>query len=203
MDLQVPPQVAMELSEFKHKGAYLSEGSVEMQEMRLAHRAQRAVNQVPWELVLNFDQLWKSSYDPDPKVLAKRRAKEAERQGEHFGEIRPDDLAGSRLKVVATIVGDAMTARMGQCVQASKLRKTAASIGATAVTSTWGSGQMGPLGICLPSGAVPASFLREINESYIGHIYLFESGTESHFMNADTTLLYLQELVAPESWIAQ
>ena len=48
-----------------------------MEEMRLAHRAQRCVNNVPWELVLNFDQLWKSAYEPPTKVFAKRRCREA------------------------------------------------------------------------------------------------------------------------------
>ena len=74
------------------KGAYLPEGCFEMEEMRLAHRAQRCVNNVPWELVLNFDQLWKSAYEPPTKVLAKRRCREANRQGDSWGEVRPDDL---------------------------------------------------------------------------------------------------------------
>ncbi len=189
------------------KGAYLAEGSEEMKEMRLAHRAQRSVHQVPFQLVLNFDQLWKCAYEPEKKVIAKRKCKAADRQGDSFAEARPDDLTGKRLDVILNIVQNSMASKMGQCERPSKLRKSAARtehvvggrLGATAVTSTWATGEMGPLGICIPSNSIPISKIREINRDFLGHVFLFESGTESHFMGADTTLLYLQELIGPDT----
>lgn len=98
-----------------------------------------------------------------------------------------------------------MTARMGQTTRASQLRQSSARsefvvggrVGVTAVTSTWADGSLGPLGICLATGSVPAAYIRQMNEDYRGHVFLFESGTESHFMNSDTTLLYLHELLGP------
>lgn len=187
------------------KGAYLADDSQEMKEMRLAHRAQRLAHNVPWTLCLNFDQLWRSSYEPPSKVLHKRRAKEATRQGEDFGEVRPSDLQGKKLNTVLNIVKDAMTERMGQTTRASKLRKTCARsehvqggrVGVTAVSSTWASGEIGPLGICVATGALPLSFIKSMNQEWYGHCFIFESGTESHFMTADTTILYLQELIGP------
>ncbi|CAK9000257.1 Uncharacterized protein (Fragment), partial [Durusdinium trenchii] len=187
------------------KGAFLADDSQEMKEMRLAHRAQILANKVPIDLVLNFDQLWRSAYEPPKKVIHKRRAKEAERQGEEWGECRPGDLQGKRLKAVLQMVSNAMVERMGQTDRPSKLRKVCARsdfvqggrIGVTAVTSTWASGEIGPLGICVANGALPQAFIEEVNEKWAGHVYVFQSMTESHFMTAETTLLYLQELISP------
>lgn len=189
------------------KGAFLADDSQEMVESRLAHRAQRLAHNVPWQLVLNFDQLWRSSWEPPTTVLHKRRAREATRQGDNFGEVRPGDLQGKRLATVMEIVNQAMTERMGQTSRASKLRKVCARtehvqgarIGVTAVSSVWADGTIGPLAVCVATGSVPLNTIKEINRDYFGHVFCFESGTESHFMNADTTVLYLQELVGPVS----
>ncbi|CAK9000255.1 Malate dehydrogenase 2, partial [Durusdinium trenchii] len=187
------------------KGAFLADDSQEMKEMRLAHRAQILANKVPIDLVLNFDQLWRSAYEPPKKVIHKRRAKEAERQGEEWGECWPGDLQGKRLKAILQMVSNAMVERMGQTDRPSKLRKVCARsdfvqggrIGVTAVTSTWASGEIGPLGICVANGALPQAFIEEVNEKWAGHVYVFQSMTESHFMTAETTLLHLQELISP------
>lgn len=186
------------------KGSYLANDSEEMEDMRRQHRAQRVIGGVPFELVLNFDQLWRSGYEPPPKVLHKRKAREADRQEEEWGECRPSDLVGKRLQAVLSVVEGEMKKRMGQ-TNKSALRKgvprtefvQGGRAGVTAVTSTWANGEIGPLGVCVASGAVPLSFIQEVNKQWAGHIFLFESGTESHFMNAETTLLYLQELIAP------
>lgn len=98
-----------------------------------------------------------------------------------------------------------MNARMGQCPKPSKLRKTAARTefvvggrqGVTAVSSCWANGDIGPLGICVASGSLPLSYIREMNSQWAGHVFLFESGSDSHFMTADTTLLYMEQLLAP------
>ena len=67
----------------------------------------------------------------------------------------------------------------------------------TAISSTWGNGELGPLGICVATGQVRPSLITDINAAYHGHVFIFESGTESHFMNAETTLLYLRNLIGP------
>lgn len=55
------------------------------------------MNNVPWQLTLNFDQLWRAAWEPPPKVLHKRRARQADREGDDFKEVRPDDVVGKRL----------------------------------------------------------------------------------------------------------
>lgn len=153
-------------------------------------------------MVLNFDQLWRSAYEAPKRVLHKRDG-----NGESVGgkfEIRPDYVKGKRLQAVLEIVQGELEKRMASA-PSSKLRKTTprtenvqgGRFGLTAVTSVWGNGEMGPLGICIPTNSVALSFQKTFNADYSGHAFLFESGSESHFMSADTTLLYLQELVAP------
>lgn len=113
-------------------------------------------------------------------------------------------MKGKRLQSVLSIVEGEMAQRMG-LAKASKLRKTVprtehvlgARCGVTAVTSLWANGEVGPLGICVPTGSVKRSFIQEINSAYHASIYIFESGSESHFMTAETTLQYLTELIAP------
>ena len=72
-------------------------------------------------------------------------------------------------------------------------------VGVTAVTSTWASGDIGPLGICTAQNALKQSFIQDINSAYHGQVFVFESGTESHYMTAATTLTYMNELIAPVS----
>ena len=190
------------------KGAYLGDDSQEMQDMRASHRAQREIHGVPWELTLNFDQLWRSSFEA-PRTVLHKRNRECRRKKDAPAEIRPGDVVGKRLQTVAAIAKQSMQQRMGLTEKPSKLRKTAPRsefvVGGraplTAVTSTWGSGEMGPLGICVASGALPVTLIREINATWRPHVFVFESGSETHFMNADTTLLYLQELIAPATFL--
>ncbi|CAK9086423.1 unnamed protein product [Durusdinium trenchii] len=126
------------------KGQFLPDESTEMNEMRRAHRSQRVIEGVPWQMVLNFDQLWRSSFEAPSKVLHKRSAKQATREGDQFMEVRPDDLIGKRLQAVLKLAENEMTSRMGQAPKASKLRKAAARsefvvggrVGVTAVTAT-------------------------------------------------------------------
>ena len=79
------------------KGAYLPDTSAEMADMRKAHRAQREINGVSWPLVLNFDQMWKSAYEPPSKVLHKTQHRNKDKE-----ICRPAD--GERLKVISQIV---------------------------------------------------------------------------------------------------
>lgn len=191
------------------KGAYLADDSVEMEETRMAHKAQRAIVGAPWELTLNYDQLWRSCYEAPQKVIHKRTCHEAKRQGDDWGEIRTSDIVGKRLQVALAITQSRMCERMGLTERPSKLRRTCprtefvvggrASL--TAVTSCWANGEVGPLGICAASGSLTTEFIRTFNADWRGQAFIFESGSDTHFMNADTTILYLQELIGPASWL--
>lgn len=68
------------------KGAFLADDSQEMKEARRSHRAQRAAHDVPWELTLNYDQLWRSAYEPPDRILHKGSMKRKQGGPEEFGE---------------------------------------------------------------------------------------------------------------------
>lgn len=186
------------------KGQYLSDESTQMQEARQQHRAQRSVNGVPWSMVLNYDQVWKCGHEPPSKVLHKSSKKEKAMSNKDI-EVRGGDLSGKRIEAIMEIVGEDMAKRMGISQHRSKARKTTprsefvigARLGVTAVTSTWGNGEMGPLAICIPTGVLGQTFMRDLNQAFKAQVFIFESGTDTHFMNSDTTLTYMNSLLAP------
>lgn len=186
------------------KGQYLSDDCAQMQEARHQHRTQRSVNGVPWSMVLNYDQLWKCGHEPPSKVLHKCTKKEKKVCNKDV-ELRGGDLAGKHLDAIMEIVGEDMTKRMGLSQHRSKARKTTprsefvigARLGVTAVTSTWGNGEMGPLAVCIPTGVLSQTFMRDLNLAFKAQVFVFESGTDTHFMNSDTTLTYMNSLLGP------
>lgn len=171
-----------------------------LKDQRRSHRSQREVCGARWELVLNYDQMWRSAYEPPKFVMHKRDAK---LQGT-MGEVRPDYLKGKRFNAVMEIVKSEMGKYLASGPR-SEVRKTVprseniagGRFGITAITSTWGNGEAGPLGMCVSSGSLPQSFITSFNSEWYGCALIFESGTESHFMTADTTILYFQELLGP------
>ncbi len=58
----------------------------------------------------------------------------------------------------------------------------------TTTTSLWGDGTPGPLTVVFEDGAVPQKRLDQINEKYRGRLFAFCSPTDTHMMNADTTI---------------
>ena len=120
-------------------------------------------------------------------------------------EIRGGNLSGKHLEAIMEIVGEDMAKRMGLSQHRSKARKTTprsefvigARLGVTTVTSTWGNGEMGPLAICIPTGVLTQTFMRDLNLAFNAQVFIFESGTDTHFMNSDTTLTYMNSLLGP------
>ena len=179
------------------KGSYLPNDSEEMIEMRKTHQAQRLIEKAPWSMTLNFDQMWRAGYEPPSKVLHKRRGK---RHANDDCELSPEDVVGKRLEAVLQVVEGEMQRRMGRANK-SKVRKTVARtdhvqggrIGMTAISSTWGNGELGPLGICVATGQVRPSLITDINAAYHGHVFIFESGTESNFDECRDNIALLAE----------
>lgn len=67
----------------------------------------------------------------------------------------------------------------------------------TAVTSSWSDGSAGPLGLCVPDGALSKAFMEQWNSDHLGTAYVFTSERKGHFMTGATFLQLLQELVTP------
>ena len=67
----------------------------------------------------------------------------------------------------------------------------------TAVTSTWSSGDPGPLGICVADNFMSQQEIENFNKAHIGECYVFRSNSTTHFMNGDCFLQLLHGLVTP------
>ena len=67
----------------------------------------------------------------------------------------------------------------------------------TVVTSSFSSGEPGPLAICVPDGWMKPALIDEFNCKWVGQAMVFSSQTESHFMTQETFLVYLHQLVTP------
>lgn len=67
----------------------------------------------------------------------------------------------------------------------------------TVVTSTFSSGEPGPLGICIADSFLKQDVIDEFNAKYRGRCLLFRSQSTSHFMTGETFVLLLHQLVGP------
>ena len=67
----------------------------------------------------------------------------------------------------------------------------------TCCISVWGDGSAGPLGITVPEGMLTAKFIAEVNRERQGKVYILTSGSNTHFMNAETTVELLEKLFMP------
>ena len=67
----------------------------------------------------------------------------------------------------------------------------------TFVSSTWSDGSPGPVAFNVKHGILLEKDIKKINRSQLGLVYIMVSNTESHFMNADTTLELFRELYGP------
>ena len=67
----------------------------------------------------------------------------------------------------------------------------------TCCTSVWGDGSGGPLGITVPEGMLTAKFIAQMNRERQGKVYIMTSGSNTHFMNAETTVELLEKLFIP------
>ena len=70
-------------------------------------------------------------------------------------------------------------------------------MGLTCITSTWANGEAGPMGLCISNGFISQADIIAINNKWPGQFFVMESGTESHFMTADTVVQFFRELIGP------
>ena len=71
--------------------------------------------------------------------------------------------------------------------------------GITVVVSTFGNGTKGPLLVHLKENQWPKAIIDKYNSDprYIGRLRILTSGTETHMMNAETTLQMLEQWLKP------
>lgn len=67
----------------------------------------------------------------------------------------------------------------------------------TVVTSVWSSGHAGPLAICVPDAFMKQADMDSFNDTWHGQAMIFPSQSTSHFMCAETFIVYLHKLLTP------
>ena len=67
----------------------------------------------------------------------------------------------------------------------------------TIVTSVWGNGEAGPLCIVLPLGFISAEEQLALQEQFQPAVHFISSGRGTHFMNSDSVVDYLENVVGP------
>lgn len=65
------------------------------------------------------------------------------------------------------------------------------------LTSSWSDGSAGPIAFTIPEGCAKQSDIVRFNEAYAGKAMILTSGTNSHFMTAQTLIQVLEQLVSP------
>ena len=72
-------------------------------------------------------------------------------------------------------------------------------MGITVVVSTFGNGTKGPLLVHVKDGHWPKAFIDKYNSdpAYKGRLRILTSGTDSHMMNAETTLQMMEQWLKP------
>jgi len=148
-------------------------------------------------LLLNYDQLWK---------LAARGAK--------FKYFKDSNMAGS--EKVRDEKGKFVwkrTAAGSDEESAVPVRKPASSSKShqqpvhdpvgnarqphTLCTSTWSDGTAGPLLSVWKEGTISQEAITRINTRYAGRMLVMVTRSDTHFMNGELTVRYLEELVGP------
>ncbi len=165
------------------KGVYLPYDHPKMEEVRNSFARIRVGASAPLQLCLNFDQLWKAGWNSPEKIF--------------FTSANHSANSSSKISKISSVAKNAVRDVKQACTSATprNANVTNARHSITCVTSTWADGTAGPLGICIPNGFLSLKDMEEINKKYLGSVHIFLSGSENHFMNASTTLIYMQELL--------
>jgi hypothetical protein len=67
----------------------------------------------------------------------------------------------------------------------------------TLCTSTWSDGTQGPLLSVWKEGSISQEVINRINSRYAGRMLVMVTRSDTHFMNGELTVRYLEELVGP------
>ena len=76
-------------------------------------------------------------------------------------------------------------------------RLLALNLEAQVLTSSWNTGEPGPIAYCVPEGAIPPEDVVSYNKSHHGRSMIVFSGTGSHFMSGEVLLQVFEQLYSP------
>lgn len=66
-----------------------------------------------------------------------------------------------------------------------------------ALTTSWSTGEPGPIAYCIAEGVMNKETIVEYNSKNHGRSMILTSGTSSHFMSSETFLVVLEQLFSP------
>jgi hypothetical protein len=148
-------------------------------------------------LLLNYDQLWKLAargskfkYFKDSSNAGKQKVKDVKGkfvwkqadEGSGEGSGLPDRRPAKSSKLHQQPVHDPV----GNARQPHTL-----------CTSTWSDGTQGPLLSVWKEGSISQETINRVNTRYAGRMMVMVTRSDTHFMNGELTVKYLEELVGP------
>ena len=148
-------------------------------------------------LLLNYDQLWKLAargskfkYFKDSSNAGKQKVKDVKGkfvwkqadEGSGEGSGLPDRRPAKSSKLHQQPVHDPV----GNARQPHTL-----------CTSTWSDGTQGPLLSVWKEGSISQETINRVNARYAGRMMVMVTRSDTHFMNGELTVKYLEELVGP------
>ena len=174
--------------------AYLPYEDQRMEKNRKAFAYTRLSQDVRLDLCLNFDQVWKQSWS-DPKRLLLKVASSEGLKGKKAQAVQEIMDLQERLRGGGE--GDWKVVRRrvtGRDARANLVGNSRHSI--TIITSLWGNGECGPLTCVLPLGFISDDALADLKNRFSPECYFLSSGRSSHFMNAESVVLYYENVLA-------
>ena len=174
--------------------AYLPYEDQRMEKNRNALAYTRLSQDVRLDLCLNFDQVWKQSWS-DPKRLLLKVASSEGLKGKRAQAVQEMMDLQERLRGGGE--GDWKVVRRrvtGRDARANLVGNSRHSI--TIITSLWGNGECGPLTCVLPLGFISDDALADLKNRFSPECYFLSSGRSSHFMNAESVVLYYENVLA-------
>ena len=138
-------------------------------------------------LLLNYDQLWKLS----------ARGSSWKYWKEDETEMKQRDPRGRCQKTPLSpgTAADASRKRLRQAPVHDPVSN--ARLPHTLCTSTWSDGTPGPLLSVWKEGTISHATMQKLNSRFAGRMLVVVTRSDTHFMNGELTVRYLEELVGP------
>ena len=156
-------------------------------------RVQLLFDRIHPALLLNYDQLWKLAARGSTWKYWKEGATEGT-PTDKCGRGRPRDGLG-RFQKTCAANSDAPREQPRQAPvhdPGSNARQPH-----TLCTSTWSDGTPGPLLSVWKEGTISHATMQKLNCRYAGRMLVVVTRSDTHFMNGELTVRYLEELVGP------
>lgn len=156
---------------------------------RVRERVDVLFSRIHPALLLNYDQLWKLAYRGRTWKYHKQQAAAGKRR----------DPGGKWTGSSSKAKAKAMRVKPAKQPDQQPVHDpvSGARNPHTLCTSTWSDGTPGPLLSVWQEGCIPQKVIERINQRFAGRMLVVTTRSDTHFMNGELTIRFLQELVGP------